>query len=149
MRTPGALPLASRPAKKFTLRIHRRCLRTAQSTAGLALRRAPNTPKRGDRKFGLILASFFFPIHFQRFCPVHQQIYKMLASSAVKARPAVTRQIQARGAIAIRTASAWSQVPQGPPDAILGITEAFKADSHPEKINLGTSAQTPGSWYFN
>ncbi|KAG9624237.1 putative aspartate aminotransferase, partial [Aureobasidium melanogenum] len=40
----------------------------------------------------------------------------------------------------IRAASAWSQVPQGPPDAILGITEAYKADSHPEKINLGVGA---------
>merc|ERR1712130_627796 len=40
----------------------------------------------------------------------------------------------------IRAASAWSQVPQGPPDAILGITEAHKADSHPEKINLGVGA---------
>lgn len=40
----------------------------------------------------------------------------------------------------VRAASAWSQVPQGPPDAILGITEAFKADSHPEKINLGVGA---------
>ncbi|KAG9736615.1 hypothetical protein KCU59_g9852, partial [Aureobasidium melanogenum] len=39
----------------------------------------------------------------------------------------------------IRAASAWSQVPQGPP-AILGITEAYKADSHPEKINLGVGA---------
>ncbi|KAI9711875.1 MAG: aspartate transaminase aat1 [Chrysothrix sp. TS-e1954] len=45
-----------------------------------------------------------------------------------------------RSAIApIRTASAWASVPQGPP-AILGITEAFKADSHPEKINLGVGA---------
>lgn len=52
------------------------------------------------------------------------------------------RQIAARrlvAAPAVRAASAWAKVPQGPPDAILGITEAFKADSHPEKINLGTS----------
>ena len=40
----------------------------------------------------------------------------------------------------IRAASAWSQIPQGPPDAILGITEAFKKDSHPKKINLGVGA---------
>lgn len=40
----------------------------------------------------------------------------------------------------IRAASAWSHVPQGPPDAILGITEAFKKDSHPQKINLGVGA---------
>jgi len=31
-------------------------------------------------------------------------------------------------------------VQQGPPDAILGITEAFKKDSHPKKINLGVGA---------
>ena len=39
-----------------------------------------------------------------------------------------------------RTASTWANVPQGPPDAILGITEAFKADSFGEKINLGVGA---------
>ena len=30
--------------------------------------------------------------------------------------------------------------PQAPPDAILGISEAFKADSHPNKMNLGVGA---------
>lgn len=40
----------------------------------------------------------------------------------------------------LRAASVWSQVPQGPPDAILGITEAFKKDSNPQKINLGVGA---------
>ena len=30
--------------------------------------------------------------------------------------------------------------PQAPPDAILGISEAFKADSHPNKLNLGVGA---------
>ena len=28
----------------------------------------------------------------------------------------------------------------GPPDAILGITEAYKKDSNPKKINLGVGA---------
>lgn len=28
----------------------------------------------------------------------------------------------------------------GPPDAILGVTEAFKADKNPKKINLGVGA---------
>jgi aspartate aminotransferase, mitochondrial len=28
----------------------------------------------------------------------------------------------------------------GPPDAILGVTEAFKADPNPKKINLGVGA---------
>ncbi len=34
----------------------------------------------------------------------------------------------------------WSHVPLGPVDAILGITEAFRADTHPKKINLGVGA---------
>ncbi|KAF8898685.1 pyridoxal phosphate-dependent transferase [Infundibulicybe gibba] len=41
---------------------------------------------------------------------------------------------------ALRTLSTWSAVPAGPPDAILGITEAFKADKDPRKINLGVGA---------
>lgn len=28
----------------------------------------------------------------------------------------------------------------GPPDAILGVTEAFKADPNPKKMNLGVGA---------
>lgn len=40
----------------------------------------------------------------------------------------------------IRLASTWASVPQGPPDAILGITEAFKADTASHKINLGVGA---------
>ncbi|KAL7267017.1 aspartate transaminase aat1 [Rhizina undulata] len=38
-----------------------------------------------------------------------------------------------------RSVSTWSQVPQGPP-AILGITEAFKADKFENKVNLGVGA---------
>ncbi|VZH88518.1 unnamed protein product [Fusarium fujikuroi] len=41
--------------------------------------------------------------------------------------------------VAIRAASHWANVPQGPP-AILGITEAFKADKNSKKINLGVGA---------
>ena len=43
-------------------------------------------------------------------------------------------------ATATKHASVWLAVPLGPPDAILGITEAFKADPAPEKINLGVGA---------
>lgn len=34
----------------------------------------------------------------------------------------------------------WSHVAMGPPDAILGVTEAFKKDTSPTKINLGVGA---------
>lgn len=32
------------------------------------------------------------------------------------------------------------QVPQAPPDPILGISEAFKASDSPDKLNLGVGA---------
>lgn len=40
----------------------------------------------------------------------------------------------------INTLDKWSSVPLGPPDAILGITEAYKQDTSPNKINLGVGA---------
>ncbi|KAI1245378.1 Aspartate aminotransferase, mitochondrial [Eutypa lata] len=41
---------------------------------------------------------------------------------------------------AVRAASTWANVPQGPPDQTGCITEAFKADSFEKKINLGVGA---------
>lgn len=38
------------------------------------------------------------------------------------------------------SSSWWSHVEMGPPDAILGITEAYKKDPNPKKINLGAGA---------
>lgn len=34
----------------------------------------------------------------------------------------------------------WANVEMGPPDGILGITEAFKRDTNPSKVNLGVGA---------
>lgn len=39
-----------------------------------------------------------------------------------------------------RASSWWSHVEMGPPDAILGVTEAFKRDANPKKVNLGVGA---------
>jgi aspartate aminotransferase, mitochondrial len=39
-----------------------------------------------------------------------------------------------------RPASFWASIPAGPPDPILGVTEAFKRDSNPKKMNLGVGA---------
>lgn len=63
----------------------------------------------------------------------------MLSTLRPAAR-AVARQAQTQSFIRAAYASTWSGVQQGPPDAILGITEAFKADSFQEKINLGVGA---------
>lgn len=40
----------------------------------------------------------------------------------------------------LRGVSFWKDVPQGPPDPILGISEAFKRDTDPKKVNLGVGA---------
>ncbi|KAF5099136.1 hypothetical protein D0Z03_001084 [Geotrichum reessii] len=45
-----------------------------------------------------------------------------------------------RLALSIANKSTWANVQQGPPDAILGITEAFKKDTFEKKINLGVGA---------
>jgi len=39
-----------------------------------------------------------------------------------------------------RTGSWWTGVEMGPPDPILGVTEAFKKDKNPKKMNLGVGA---------
>ncbi|KZV99071.1 PLP-dependent transferase [Exidia glandulosa HHB12029] len=50
------------------------------------------------------------------------------------------RRLPAARLVGLRSISAWSAVPAGPPDPILGVTEAFKADKDPRKINLGVGA---------
>ncbi|VDL75915.1 unnamed protein product [Nippostrongylus brasiliensis] len=40
----------------------------------------------------------------------------------------------------VRTKTWWSHVEMGPPDAILGVTEAFNRDTNPKKMNLGVGA---------
>lgn len=40
----------------------------------------------------------------------------------------------------LRHVSVWKNVPQGPPDPILGISEAFKRCENPQKVNLGVGA---------
>lgn len=40
----------------------------------------------------------------------------------------------------VRASSWWNNVEMGPPDAILGVTEAYKKDTNSKKINLGVGA---------
>ncbi|KAI8945671.1 pyridoxal phosphate-dependent transferase [Xylaria longipes] len=65
----------------------------------------------------------------------------MLSTLRIASRQAgaVRRASSVFGVQAARAGSTWANVPQGPP-AILGITEAFKADSFEKKINLGVGA---------
>lgn len=54
----------------------------------------------------------------------------------VRATPASSLVAIARAAYA----STWANIQAGPPDPILGVTEAFKKDQDPRKINLGVGA---------
>lgn len=49
-------------------------------------------------------------------------------------------QVRAAAPCLSRAASFWSDVPMGPPDAILGVSEAFKKDPSSTKMNLGVGA---------
>ena len=51
------------------------------------------------------------------------------ASHAVRGRISFAR--------AMSSTSRFADVPEAPKDPILGITELFLADAHPEKMNLG------------
>jgi len=62
-----------------------------------------------------------------------------MSSSVVRRAAAFTSQFTMS-----RSSSTWASVQQGPADAILGISEAFKADSDPNKINLGVGAYRDG-----
>ncbi|KDQ63696.1 hypothetical protein JAAARDRAFT_29716 [Jaapia argillacea MUCL 33604] len=61
----------------------------------------------------------------------------MLAISRPFARTAVNTLRMSATAAPVST---WSAVPAGPPDPILGVSEAFKADKDSKKINLGVGA---------
>nr|ALS04703.1 mitochondrial aspartate aminotransferase precursor [Pseudodiaptomus poplesia] len=66
----------------------------------------------------------------------------MMAATALSSAAATSLQRTAAPILssAIRNSSFWSGVEMGPPDAILGVTEAFKKDSNPKKMNLGVGA---------
>ncbi|KAK7884963.1 aspartate transaminase aat1 [Exophiala xenobiotica] len=64
----------------------------------------------------------------------------MLSTLRPAARSALRQRSTTAQAVRIVNASTWANVKEGPPDAILGITEAFKKDSFGEKINLGVGA---------
>jgi len=56
------------------------------------------------------------------------------------ARNSLQRNAANLSAVSARNSSWWSGVEMGPPDAILGVTEAFKKDTNPKKMNLGVGA---------
>jgi len=45
-----------------------------------------------------------------------------------------------RGLFATHFFSTWQNVPLAPPDAILGLNEAFSKDTSPSKVLLGAGA---------
>ena len=62
----------------------------------------------------------------------------MFASASASLQRTTAPVLQA--AVRNQAASFWSGVEMGPPDAILGVTEAWKKDTNPKKMNLGVGA---------
>lgn len=52
----------------------------------------------------------------------------------------VARSLRVAAVGSLRYSSVWAHVKEGPPDPILGVTEAFKRDTSPLKMNLGVGA---------
>eukprot|EP01094_Clydonella_sp_ATCC50884_P030527 TRINITY_DN9_c0_g1_i2.p1 TRINITY_DN9_c0_g1~~TRINITY_DN9_c0_g1_i2.p1 ORF type:complete len:440 (+),score=129.00 TRINITY_DN9_c0_g1_i2:41-1321(+) len=64
----------------------------------------------------------------------------MLRFSNACARLAFARKSALAPAAVAQHRSLWSHVEAGPPDPILGLTQAFLHDTNPKKINLGVGA---------
>ena len=62
----------------------------------------------------------------------------MFASASSSLQRTTAPVLQA--AVRNQAASFWSGVEMGPPDAILGVTEAWRKDTNPKKMNLGVGA---------
>ncbi|KAJ2660767.1 aspartate transaminase aat1 [Coemansia sp. RSA 1200] len=61
-----------------------------------------------------------------------------MLSSAL--RTSLRRAATTQTSTPVRALTTWAQIEMGPPDAILGITEAFKRDGDARKMNLGVGA---------
>ncbi|CAA7266486.1 unnamed protein product [Cyclocybe aegerita] len=99
----------------------------------MQIRRTPTRPPKAGPRHSTFLSlspSCIYPRHSR----YPSSFWIMLATSlARRSALGVTKN-------AFRSVSAWAAVPAGPPDPILGVTEAFKADKDPRKINLGVGA---------
>ena len=63
-----------------------------------------------------------------------------MALSACRHAVLTSKTVPVSFSLVTRNASWWSGVEMGPPDAILGLTEAFKKDTNPHKVSLGAGA---------
>ncbi|EGD74774.1 glutamic-oxaloacetic transaminase 1 [Salpingoeca rosetta] len=64
----------------------------------------------------------------------------VLAGGRIAAASASAKACAATTAVAASRMSLWAHVQQGPPDPILGLTEAYNKDTFPNKVNLGVGA---------
>lgn len=53
---------------------------------------------------------------------------------------AARRLITRTGRSSARSVSAWAQYEMAPPDPIIGLNDAYRADDHPSKVIVGVGA---------
>lgn len=61
-------------------------------------------------------------------------------AALLRANQTAASKVTMQAVAAAEVSSRFAGVPQAPPDPILGVSEAFKADTSPEKLNLGVGA---------
>lgn len=71
---------------------------------------------------------------------LHQSTARYASTKTAAAASQPSSQESASSTSSASSGSWWSHVELGPPDAILGVTEAFKKDHNEKKINLGVGA---------
>mmetsp|Transcript_7566 Transcript_7566/g.11021 ORF Transcript_7566/g.11021 Transcript_7566/m.11021 type:complete len:254 (-) Transcript_7566:768-1529(-) len=76
---------------------------------------------------------------------IHQLSRELIRRGSSSARTSATVSFRPAAAAAGRCFSSggsihWSEIPMGPPDAIIGLTEAYKEDMFEHKVNVGVGA---------
>ena len=97
----------------------------------------------GATRISLCPSSFVRATDCHKGCIICVTGLQAIGSRAVPANRAAFSTARVNSAVAERVSSETSRlsgVPQAPPDPILGVTEAFKADSSDLKLNLGVGA---------
>ena len=102
--------------------------------------RAPNAPLVLAFKIGANNNPFNHHLQTSSYFHLSFPQLVMLSTLRPAVRQAARQTSLAARSTAIRKITVWTDVAEGPPDAILGITEAYKKDSFPQKINLGVGA---------
>jgi hypothetical protein len=80
-------------------------------------------------------------VQYKQFSAMLSTLARRAVAGAVRPRAAVCAPVLKR--------TIWSDMPMGPADPILGLTDAFNKDASPNKVSLGVGAYRYGRYLVN